>query len=151
MDNLYGGVMLLAQSALNRMGSRIRGDHAKLGASDVLVVLAIVAIVVAGIWVLTRLIARQDRDRRYHNPRALFRELCRTHQLNTKERRFLRQVATYQRLKQPALLFVQPDRLQPSELGRHQRAQKALLKTLRKQLFGDVAAPPRSEPEQSSK
>lgn len=138
MNSISYSAVLLAEKTFRGFGDGLRGDGASLDSSDIFVGIVILVLAVVGIAVLQRLVARQDSSRRYNSPRALFGELCKAHELDRKERAFLKRVAAYQRLKQPALIFVEPDRLKPARLSRQQRTQLPLAKSLYKRLFADL-------------
>jgi hypothetical protein len=128
--------MLLAQSSrLRGMGSKFRGNDARLDLYDLFIAIGIMLSIVIGVWMLTRVLARQDGHRRLNSPRRLFRELCQAHELDFSSRRFLNKVARHQRLRHKARLFVEPERLKPSNLSPQLRSRKRLLKALRQRLY----------------
>lgn len=55
---------------------------------------------------------RLRQSREYRNPRQLFEELARAHALTPGEKLILREIAAWHRLPTPALLFIDPPRLQ---------------------------------------
>jgi hypothetical protein len=51
----------------------------------------------------------RHRDFEYNSPPRLFADLCRAHKLNRSNRRLLKQLAAARGLKMAAMLFVEPD------------------------------------------
>src|SRR5438045_2512532 len=84
------------------LGSGFRGDRAKLTGGDFFAWLGIIVVSGLALALLSKLIARQERRRRFNNPRALFRDLCRAHQLDRTTRTLLRRLARHWKLPQPA-------------------------------------------------
>jgi hypothetical protein len=117
------------------MSSGFRGSRARFDSGDVVTGLLLLAGVALGVFVLSRLLSRQERQRAYNRPRALFRSLCKAHGLDRSSRQLLRQVARWQRLAQPARLFLEPNRFEPAALSPRLRAKGALLARLRDRIF----------------
>ena len=117
------------------MGSRLRGSRARFDTGDLLLGLLLLVAVLAGVLVLSRLVARQERHRRHNNPRSLFRGLCRAHGLDRPSRRLLAQLARSGRLAHPAVLFLEPHRFEAHALGPNLRAKQADLEALRDRIF----------------
>ncbi|MFV2066825.1 MAG: hypothetical protein ACC645_07560 [Pirellulales bacterium] len=129
---------LLAVNPLHSMGARFRGSHARFGMEEIFIGLAILACVVAGAILLTRMLTREERLRRTNNPWALFRSLCRAHQLQRPEVRLLRRVARAQQLDQPARLFLEPEWIRIPRDNPRFRHDITMLEQLGQQLFADL-------------
>jgi hypothetical protein len=117
------------------MGSGLRGTHARFDSGDVVIGLLILAGVVLAMVFLSRYLASHDRGRVYNSPRALFRSLCKAHNLDRGSRRLLWQVARWQRLAHPARLFLEANRFDAANLSPQLRQQADLLKQLQTRLF----------------
>ncbi len=117
------------------MGSGFRGSRARIDANDLVVGLLILAAAAGGVFLLTRLLSRQDRQRRHNNPRGLFRNLCGAHGLDRPSRRLLGQLARWQKLPHPAQLFLEPDRFRAEALSPKLRQQLPALEKIRDQIF----------------
>jgi hypothetical protein len=133
-------LVLFAQR--NRFGNlseafRARQDSA-VDREEILYGLLILAGIVGGIWLLSRWLGSRDRHRAYDNPRRLFLGLCRAHRLRWSDRWLLWQVAKWQRLRDPARVFLEPERLEKQNLSPALRAQAARLQSLRDRLFADL-------------
>jgi hypothetical protein len=119
------------------MGSGFRGSRARMDAGDAVTGLVILVAVILGVFILARLLARQERQRLYYSPRALFRSLCKAHQLDRQNRRLLDDLARWQRLTHPAQLFLESHRFDPVNLSPQLREKAELLQKLRDQIFAN--------------
>lgn len=128
--------LALAQSdPFHSMTGHFRGQRSRPMSYDLLWVIAILTTVVVGIWLLSRILARQERDRRYNSRPALFRALCRVHALKRPTRQLLKDLARAQGLADPARLFVEPQRFHEVNLPPALRSQKQQLTALQDRLF----------------
>ena len=97
---------LLAQAENWReMGRDFRSDHLKLDPGLILASLAVLVAVVVFLFVLARLMNRQEGRRVYNNPKQLFLGLCRAHDLSPAQRRLLVQVALRRIVHSPPACF----------------------------------------------
>ncbi len=117
------------------MGSGFRGSRARFDTTDILTGVLLVAAVAAGVYLLSRLVSRQEAHRRHYSPRSLFRSLCRAHELDHHSRRLLASLVRGQRLRHPARMFVEPHRFEPEAVGPKLRHQFAEIRALRDRLF----------------
>ena len=134
-------ILLAQRSHMDSLGNSFR-SHGN-APSDVVLGLLILAALVLGIWALARLLAIRERRRSFDSPRRLFLSLCRAHQLSWRDRWLLWRVAKVQKLKDPARLFLEPERFEAARLGPALTAKTPRLAALREQLFLRKA---RSEP-----
>ncbi len=133
--------LLIAQQNRNDSLSESFRAHAGVGRDDVLLGLLIVAALVAGLWAISRLLGLRRRRRGYRNPRQLFAELCKAHQLNWSDRSLLGRMARHHRLTDPARLFLETQYWDEQSLGPAFALEFVRLRTLRKQVFeGAVGA-----------
>ena len=72
---------------------------------------------------------------RHKSHRGLFSGLCKVHGLDAGSRRLLNRAARFNRLRQPARLFIEPKGLDPAGLGPAFRSDAAALGKLRNSLF----------------
>jgi hypothetical protein len=101
---------------------------------DVAVVVAIVAVIGVVLALLVYYTSQREK-RGYRRPGNLFHELCRGHELDRRSRRLLKQLARQQKLAQPALLFVSPERWSETAIAGSNIAQRVQLMRLRDRLF----------------
>lgn len=139
---------LLAQiDKWREMGREFQTDRPKLGLGTVIASIAVLAVVIVFLWLLARLMNRQEGRRLFNNPKQLFRSLCRAHHLNRADRRLLARIGRLRRLPQPASLFLEPEHLDRAWENPACRGEQAAIKRLRARLFGElqtvaVGAPP---------
>ncbi len=133
---------LWAESEVFRgMGSAFRGRRAVLTRSDALVWVGIVLAVVVAFVVLSRLMMRQERRRRYHSPRALFKQLCKAHNIQRAERSLLLKLAQFRQVELPTQLFFESQHFDPQTLDNRFHDDLPRLAELRTTLFGEAQEP----------
>lgn len=135
---MFDGVILpLAQiDKWREMGRDFQSDHSKLAPQLIAASLLVLALVVVFLWLLTRLMNRQEGRRLFNDPKQLFRNLCRAHMLGRVDRRLLLQIGRIQQLGQPASLFLEPDRFDAALQLPAFDGQEQAIKALRDRLFG---------------
>lgn len=130
--------MLLAEERLEYLTRGFRQRPTTIDPNHVLVSLGVAVSFVMGLWLLSRLMDSR-KERRPRNSRLeLFIALCRVHGLEWRERWLLWRVARRHRLRDPALVFLEPQRLAPGSLGRGFEAHQAGLQALSKRLFAGL-------------
>jgi hypothetical protein len=131
--------LLANATRLNSMGDRFRKGSKSFDAGDVVLWVAVLAVIGLAFWMLAQYRERQDGPDRTNSPRRLFFELCRAHELKFADRWLLWRVARWQRLTQPAKLFVEPERFDAANLSRKLLAKNDQLVQLRDKLFAAEA------------
>ena len=144
-DTLLAVIVLAQQSRWRSLGRGVRGKSSDFDTGDIVFALSVLAGIAVAIWLMAHLLNHSDRRRRYNRPQALFRDLCRVHDLDRGRRRMLRQIARWQRLGQPARLFLEPERFEPDNVSPKLRASSRRLTALRDKLF--TVAPDAVEPD----
>ena len=124
------------------MGRDFRADHSKLDATLLIVSVVVLIGVLIFMWILNRAMTQQEGPRLYNDPKQLFRDLCRAHELTGGQRRLLLAIARSQKLQQPAMLFVEPDRLTAAQAAKEFRRYKGTLGKLSSALFNDLGVEP---------
>jgi hypothetical protein len=117
------------------MGRDFQTDHSKLEPGLIAASLVVLAIVVAFLWFLARLMNRQEGRRLFNNPQQLFRSLCRAHELSRADRRLLLQIGRIRKIFQPASLFLEPDQFDAASEQPVFHGQERALQRLRDHLF----------------
>ncbi len=128
-------VLLMHGTRLKSLGSGMRRRATGMDSMDVVIGFAIVAGVVIAISLVYYFFNRGDRSRRCNSPKELFRSLCQGHELDRASRKLLKNLARYQRLAQPARLFLEPERFDEVNLSPQLRAQAAAVGELQAKLF----------------
>lgn len=116
------------------MGSKFRAhDGGVLADYGVWIVLALVLLAVILAVVMHRMKQREGTP--FRNPRRLWADLCRLHQLDMSQRRLLKKLAQTQKLDNRAVVFVQPGYFRRDKLDPTLAANAAQVDALRKKLF----------------
>lgn len=134
-DLLHHGILLAQRSRLEGLSRGFKGQRINTG--DIVTGLLVLAGIVVVVWALSYLLTLQERRRSYTSPGRLFFSLCKAHRLRWPQWWLLWRVARSQRLRDPARLFLEPERLEPSNLGSSLQMRAAQLKELRERLFAE--------------
>ena len=132
------GILFAAKSRLESMGSGFRGRHTRIETEHVIAGALVLSSIVLVIWLLSYLMSLQEQRRGYSSPTRLFLSLCKAHGLRWSQWWLLWRVARRQRLRDPARLFLEPKRLEPTRLGASLRSRANELRRLREKLFADL-------------
>ncbi len=92
--------------------------------------------IVAGAWWYSRYTTRHRRPQ--NSPRALFRELCREHGLEQRDRRALSKLARDSRLRVRAQIFLSPHCFEEARLPPAHTASGQRLRALGSAIFGET-------------
>ncbi len=137
MHMLAQQIVLVAQrSRLESLGSGLRGR--RLDSGDWWAIGITIAVIVLVLWGLSWAVRLQERQRRYCSPALLFLELCRAHGLHWRDRWLLWRIARAQRLRNPACLFLEPQRLEAENLSPSLRPKLAQIQQLAERLFAGI-------------
>jgi len=120
------------------MRSNFHGEHARLSTSDAVALLLFVIALAVGFWLLSRVLAKQDRRRPYNSPRRLFGELARVHGLNRSERSLLAELAKSRGLEPTARIFVEPLAFDARELNSRLARRAEQIAELQRRLFAET-------------
>ena len=110
MNDWNSWLLLADRDKFRHMGEGFRGEHAQVGTGEILIALACLCGLIAGLWALSRYVARREHSRRTNSPRGLFHELCQAHGLDRSGRSALWRLSRKQELEHPARLFLEPER-----------------------------------------
>ena len=134
---LCRGILLAQGNRLESMSSRFRrgGSHTQIDGWDILVGLLVLAGIGVFVWFLSYAIRLQEKGRGLPSPFGLFLQLCKAHQLRWSQRWLLWRLARAQRLRDPARVFLEPERYEPAHLSPALQPRAAELEELRGRLF----------------
>lgn len=127
--------------AWSDLGNRFSGRHAELHWSDIATLVGVIGgglLLVAALYLLQRY---QQRRAFSNEPRHLFQDLCRLHDLSRRERRLLSRLATACELPIPAALFVSPQYFEPEALPQELAAHEVSIRKIATKLFLGLAEP----------
>jgi hypothetical protein len=129
------------------MRSSFHGEEARFSTSDAVALLLFVLALAVGFWMLSRVLAKQDRRQRpYNSPRRLFRELARAHRLTRSQRSLLSELASSRGIEPAARIFVEPLAFNAQELNSRLQRRAEELGDLQRQLFAETTAEPQAAP-----
>jgi hypothetical protein len=154
MNGLLAALLFAAEpSRSDTVLNGLRGGFQGHGMEprDIVVGVAVLVAIIATVWLVAYLLTRRDRNRSYDSPYWLFFSLCHAHHLRWIECWWLWRLARCQRLSTPALLFLEPDRLQQARLTPALWTKAALFQRLHDSLFAglvdeEVGTPPKPVP-----
>jgi hypothetical protein len=146
MNSLTLPLILAAQEP--RWESIARGFKSRpMDARQTLLALAVLVGIAAALVLFSQLLHLLERRGSYDGPKRLFLALCRAHALSWGERWWLWRLARSQRLRDPARLFLEPERFLPANLPLGLRMHASRLAAIAERLFaraepGDPGGPP---------
>ena len=141
MPLVWQGALLGGDPRLERFTKEFRGREPQIGARGVMIALVLLAVVIVGLWILSRTIERRSGRRQFDSSFGLFMSLCAAHHLRWSQRLLLWRLALAGRLTEPARLFVEPHRFETKNLGERLMPRAAELKEIARRLFAVPAAP----------
>jgi len=125
---------VLAQTRASEMGDYFR-QGSGFDSTHIAILVGVLVALVVGAWAVARFFNLRDKNG-YRSARALFRELCRAHQLKFRSRLLLQSLAKAHGLQQPSLLFVEPDRFDSEQIPGRLARRRHNLEQIRDQIFG---------------
>jgi hypothetical protein len=148
MQSFWQSTLLLAdRSRIGNFGTSFRGHAQESNRDQVLTGLLVVAGLVVGVWLLSRLLVYREKKLSRSSPLRLFFGLCKAHDLGWSERLVLWRWTRLKRLKDPARVFLEATLLDHVERSGWSPRQVKRLKELRRRLYGVTpAARPAKEP-----
>lgn len=117
------------------LGRRLRDGSGGLTIPNMVFILIVLVVAVGSLWLLSRFLKQRD-GRGYNSPRKLFRELCKAHSLDRNDCRLLKRLARGHKLKQPSLLFLEPDRFDSGPVKSDLAPLRAEFQRIRDSIFG---------------
>lgn len=133
--SLMYGLMLAQIRRFDGLRDRFSGPRARFGMDDAITGIAAILAVAVLLYFVNRWHNRHSGKQSYNSSSAMFRELCKAHSLDRKTRQLLKRIAQWQRLTQPARLFLEPERFEPANLSPELERYLAELFELRAKLF----------------
>jgi hypothetical protein len=128
------------QSARNVMRA-MHGRQAGIDTQGLTTTLLVFCLFFVCVWAVARVFIKPEGAGSLSNPKVLFRELCRAHELSRREWWFLTRLASHHQLINPSRLFLEPQWLDPAVCGESWRGHAARLRELRLRIFAGIASP----------
>ena len=136
------GILLAQQNRLDEIAAGLRGRRTRFDTQDIIIFLLVVVGIAVAAWGLSYLLRVEERRRGHARPLRLFLSLCKAHRLRWSEQWLLWRVARAQRLRDPARLFLEPQRLEAVGRGRSFQTRQAQFRQIRDRLFGQFEPTP---------
>jgi len=131
-------VLLAQRGRIDSLSRGFRKPPMRLDPGNVAVGLLLLAGAILAIWLLVHLLKIQERRGGYISAATLFLSLCRAHRVGWSQRWLLWRVARAQQLREPARLFLEPERLDAARLGPALQTYAAALDGLRQRFFAEM-------------
>ena len=132
-------IILLGRANFFESARKYSQRSSQIDVADLWLILAALGGLALLLFVLAKLFPSDEKARVINSPLRLFWALCRAHHLKFSQRWLLWRIARKYALKDPALLFVEPELLDIDMLGAGFGRKTAAIKTLHGQLFGGRA------------
>ncbi len=140
---LHCGILFASGNRMDHLvdsiGSGFRDRQVHFSTREMMVWVLIVIAAALLTWLVVR-VARWIVKHLRNGPLWLFIRLCQAHGLPWSDRWLLWQLAAYQQLRDPAYLFIDPDRWEDARIDPRLLIQSARLTELRERLFCDLPA-----------
>ena len=117
-------------------GFRQRPKEVDVG--NVMIVVGVVIGFIIVLWILSRLMDRRQQRGPSNSRLGLFLSLCNAHGLHWSQKWLLWRVARHHRLRDPARVFLEPERFDGAKLGRAFTSRADKLKTIGQRLFSGL-------------
>ncbi|HWB08139.1 MAG TPA: hypothetical protein VG826_02755 [Pirellulales bacterium] len=144
MHNFWTGGLPAIFADQHAIRNVMRGMHhhqEEFDTSGLATALLFFCLFFVSVWGIARVFLRSAGGETTNDSSRLLSELCRVHQLTFSDWWFLRRLAHYHRLTNPALLFLQPHHFDPAVCGEAWKGQTARLRELQLRLFAGLASP----------
>jgi hypothetical protein len=130
--------MLLADSRLRAFSGGFKPGENQQGPGSVLTVLCVILVFIVLLWFLARLADRRRERGPTNSPLILLVTLCRAHGLSWRDCFLVWRLARRHRLKDPARLFLEPERFDTGT-GRASRGRSGRLQAIKARVFAGLA------------
>ena len=128
---------LFADARLNKIQSAFKARETTVDSSQVLIGLAVLTIVIIVLYFVSRAMERRARRGHFDSSLGLFLSLAKEHNLGWSERWLLWRLARCHQLKEPARLFLEPERFDSSNLTDSLLIKHDRLKLISRRIFAE--------------
>lgn len=112
--------------------------HSQLSIAELALGVLVFASFVALLILLFKFFSPPEKPRGVNSPLRLFWDLCKAHELKLSQRWLLWKISREHELKDPALLFVEPELFDPDMIGKTFAEKTDEIESLHERLFGDL-------------
>ena len=128
---------LFADPRLLKFQNSFQAREITVDSGQILIGLAILTIVILVLWIGSRAMERRARRGHFDSSLGLFLSLAKAHKLGWSERWLLWQLARCHQMKEPARLFLEPERFDSSNLTGSLLAKQNQLKLISRRIFAE--------------
>ncbi len=130
-------IILLGRWDISETSKKLAQQSGQFSITDLAIVVLVFAGLAAFLFFLAKIFSPPEKPRGVNSPLRLFWALCRAHELKLAQCWLLWRVARNHQLKDPALLFVEPELLDVDVLGPGFASHAAAMESLHGRLFGN--------------
>ncbi len=131
-------IILLGRGDFFEASKRHAQQNSRLSIADLAIAVLVFVALVAFLFFLSKIFSPREKPRGVNSPLRLFWTLCQAHGLKLSQCWLLWRVAREHQLKDPALLFVEPELLDVDMLGAGFAPHAAVVESLHGLLFEGV-------------
>lgn len=140
MHETIARIILLGRGDFFEATRRHAQQHSRLSFSDLAMALLVFAGLAVLLYFLSRMFSPSEKSRGVNSPLRLFWDLCRIHRLKLSQRWLLWRISNEYGLKDPALVFIEPELFDTEVMGAGFAGNVAAIESLHKLLFDDLGA-----------
>ena len=129
--------LLLADARLSKIQNAFKDRETTVDARQILIGLTVVTIAIIVLWFVSRAMERRARRGHFDSSLGLFLSLAKAHNLGWTEQWLLWRLARSHQLKDPARLFLEPERFDSSNLTDSLRVKQNQLKLISRRIFAE--------------
>ena len=138
MSEMFTRIVLLGRANVFESLKRHSQESGKMDITDLWLALAAFGGLAVLLFVLSMIFPSKEKRRPINGPLRLFWALCRAHRLKLSQRWLLWRIAHEHELRDPALLFVEPELFDVDMLGAGFKNKTADIALLHEQLFAGL-------------
>ena len=139
MHKCLAWIILLGRGNFFEGGKSFTKRHSQLSIGELALGVLVFASFVGLLILLFKFFSPPEKPRGVNSPLRLFWDLCRAHKLKLSQRWLLWRISRELEMKDPALLFIEPELIDPDLIGKAFADKKADIQSLHDRLFGDMA------------
>ncbi len=126
---------LFGDSRLNKITGGFQARDTEVDTAQIVIGLAVLITLIVVLWFISRAMERRARGGHYDSSLRLFLSLAKAHDLSWSDRWLLWRLAGCQQLKEPARLFLEPERFDTAELPDSLLVKRDRLSMIAKRVF----------------
>lgn len=134
-------VLFADQQAARNVIRAMHNRQAGIDTHGLTTALLVFCLFFVSVWAVARVFIKPEGASNLSSPKALFRELCRAHQLSRREWWLLTRLAGHHQLANPSRLFLEPQWLDPAVCGETWKGHSPHLRELQLRLFAGLTTP----------